>query len=243
MKYPFMKQCRFYEEIDSTNLAAKELARSDAPDGFVVYANRQTAGRGRLGKSFHSPEGGLYCSVILRPKLTSDDMMALTAAIAVAVHRALQRFAVSTQMKWVNDLFLNQKKICGILCEAQFSGEIPAFVIAGIGVNLMPDPALPEELRPIVTDIFTETGIRIPREALLDAILFCLNDVLCELPKRSFLEEYSRNSATIGHTVKVTQGDREFLAKAIGYAEDAGLRILHEDGTEEILRSGTAVPL
>ncbi len=243
MEYPFMKQCQFYEEIDSTNSAAKALARTGAPEGFVVYADRQTAGRGRLGKSFHSPKGGLYCSVILRPKLRACDMMALTAAIAVAVHRALLRFGICTQMKWVNDLFLGGRKICGILCEGQFSGDMPEFVIAGIGINLTPDPSLPTELRPIVTDILTETGVFIPREALLDAVLSCLNDVLIELPKRSFLEEYTRNSATIGHIVRVSQGEREFVAQAIGYAEDAGLIIRHADGSEEVLRSGTAVPL
>ncbi len=238
-----MKHAVFFKEIDSTNRLARELAAEGAPEGTVVYAARQTAGRGRLGKSFYSPVGGLYLSVVLRPFLKNEDMLALTAGAAVAVHRALLDFGIRTQMKWVNDLFLGGRKICGILCEGRFSGSVPEFIIAGIGVNLRPDPGLPAELRNIVTDIFTETGLSIGEEELGERILFHLQQVLRELPEREFLPEYSRNSCTIGHRVMVVRNGKNCEGLAVGYAPDAGLIVRLENGSETVIRSGSATVL
>ncbi len=233
----------YFEEIDSTNRIARELAQQGAPEGTVIRAARQTAGRGRLGRAFHSPQGGLYLSVILRPTVRADELLALTAGVAVAVHRALRDFGITASIKWVNDLFVGGRKVCGILCEGQFCGETPDFIIAGIGVNLQPDPALPEALRPIVTDLLTETGRRVSSEGCAQHILTHMQEILRNLTDRSFMAEYRDFSATLGHDVQILQGDRCCIAHAIGYTDDAALIVRHSDGTEEILQSGTATPL
>lgn len=247
---PYGCEIHFYEEIDSTNRLAKELAAKGAPEGAVVLANKQTSGRGRLGRSFHSPEGGLYLSVIVRPILHSTDMMAVTACTASAVHGALRDFGINTKIKWVNDLFLNGRKLCGILCEGGFhpkTGTL-SYLVIGIGVNLYPDPALPPELSGIVTDIASETGMHISRNVLTASILKHLHGCLSDLPSRSFLSVYTEQSYTIGKYVIVSRPVSDFVSRetreerglAVGYSRDAGLIVRFSDGAEEVITSGTA---
>ena len=138
------------EETDSTNRVAKELARQGAPHGTVVSAKRQTAGRGRLGRRFCSPEGGIYLSVLLRTDLPPEDRALLTPMAAVAVCRTVERLCgVRPDIKWVNDLYLEGKKVCGILCER--TGDA---VIVGVGLNLKtPEGGFPPELNAGVLDV------------------------------------------------------------------------------------------
>lgn len=236
-----LQNVRYFEETDSTNRIARELARDGAGDWTVVAADRQTAGRGRLGKSFHSPQGGLYMSVILRPKVSPEDMMALTACTAVAVFQALREFCVETRIKWVNDLFLHGRKICGILCEGGFGadGQLE-YLVAGIGINLQPDTELPEELREIVTDIASETGLSIPREALIPAILRHLETLLQELPARTFLQDYKAYSYTLGKRVRFSADSGEQEGLAVDVTETGALVVRKEDGSERIVSTGTA---
>ena len=114
-----------YEEIDSTNNAAKQWAQKGAPDGSAVVALRQTAGKGRLGRSFYSPSAtGIYMTVILRPSLSLEQSTLVTSAAAVATARAIEKVTgISVQIKWVNDLYLNGKKLCGILAESMLLPE------------------------------------------------------------------------------------------------------------------------
>ena len=233
---------QYFPEIDSTNRLAKELAGQGAPAGTVIVAEKQTAGRGRLGKSFHSPEGGLYLTVILRPELPLTDMMAVTACTASAVHLALQDHGITAQIKWVNDLFLNGRKICGILTEGSFNAELLAmdYIVIGIGINLHPDPQMPEELRPIVTNLQAETGQSIQRCQLLAGILRHLEELMDGIRERTYLPVYREHSYTIGKRVlvKTSQGDK--ICTAVGFADDAGLIVRLDDGTEETIRTGTA---
>ncbi len=242
------QEVHFYEEIDSTNRLAKELAAEGTAEGTVILADRQTAGRGRLGKSFHSPAGGLYLSVILRPKLPLSDMMAVTACAASAVHAALADLGIITKIKWVNDLFLNDRKICGILCEGGFHPQNGSmeFLVIGIGLNLRPDAALPAELTDIVTDIRTETGQDLSRNAVAASILTHLNVFMDGITERSFLPVYTMHSYTIGKQVIVSRTlsgkvSHETLGLAVGYSHDAGLIVRFSDGNEEIITTGTAV--
>ncbi len=232
-------QFRHFKELDSTNNFAKELAAHDAPSGTVVIADQQTAGKGRIGKSFYSPKGNLYFSVIEKLALPIAHMMSVTACTAAAVFLALKQFGVMTQIKWVNDLFLNQKKICGILSEGSFNAELLSmdYLVIGIGINLRHDPGCPEELRSIITDLETETGTCINKYDLLIEILKQLEILLDEIPAHSYLDIYTKNSYTLGHTVRMDNGTE---GTAIGFTEDAGLIIRLSDGTEQILRTGSA---
>ena len=131
-------------ETDSTNRVAKELARQGAPHGTAVLAERQTAGRGRMDGCFYSPEGGMYLSVILRPELPPEDLLMVTPMAAVAVWKAVEKLTgIRLGIKWVNDLYLEGKKVCGILCEC--AGDA---VIVGVGLNLKePEGGFPPELK------------------------------------------------------------------------------------------------
>lgn len=178
----------FLEETDSTNRVAKELARQGAPHGTAVLAKHQTAGRGRLGRQFFSPEGGLYLSVILRPQCPVEDRALITPMAAVAVHRVLmEALGIATRIKWVNDLYIGDKKLCGILCEG--CGDA---VIVGIGLNLYtPEGGFPEGIPAIAPDVPVE------RKALAQAIAERL------LRAEPFLEEYRSLCLTVGKTVTV----------------------------------------
>ena len=236
-------KAQYFEEIGSTNDYAKELAAKGAPAGTVIIADKQTAGKGRLGKHFHSPEGGLYMTILLRPDLPFSDMMAITACTASAVHEALAEFGIVTKIKWVNDLFLNGRKLCGILSEGSFNAEMLTmdYLVIGIGINLHPDPNLPEELRSIVTDIEAETGQKLRRFELCAAICRHLERFIDGILERTYLPIYTEHSMTIGRMVQVKAAAGECIAKAVGYADDAGLIVEHADGTREVIRTGTAV--
>ena len=238
-------QPQYLPEVDSTNTRLKALAAEGAPAGTVLVAERQTGGKGRLGKSFYSPKGGLYFSLLLRPELPVSDMMAVTACTASAVYLALAEFGIETQIKWVNDLFLNGRKICGILSEGAFNAELLSmdYLIIGIGVNLTPDPDLPDELRPIMTDIRTETGLRLYRSELAAGILRHLEQLITELPQHTYLPIYREHSCTLGHHVAFTVQGEERTALAVDFADDAGLIVAYPEGTRETLRSGTAKPI
>lgn len=247
MQNPFGAPVFHIEETASTNADAKILAAQGALHGTVIVADRQTAGRGRLGKSFHSPEGGLYLSIILRNAIPESDLMAVTACTAAAVFEALSDFGIRPKIKWVNDLFLNDRKICGILCEGGFdpiSGNLD-YLIIGIGLNLHPDAHLPEELVPIITDIQSETGIILDKNALASAILRHLQVLLSSIAARTFLPIYTQHSYTIGKQVVVSRKmsgnvSRETQGLAVGYSRNAGLIVRFPDGEEQEITTGTA---
>ena len=238
-------QPQYIPVIDSTNNRLKELAAQGAPAGTVILSEIQTGGKGRLGKHFHSPKGGLYFSLLLRPELPLTDMMAVTACTASAVYLALSSFGIEAQIKWVNDLFLGGRKICGILSEGAFNAELLSmeYLIIGIGINLTPDPDLPAELRPIVTDIDSETGIRLQRSELAAAILRQLEQLISALPQRTYLPIYKAHSCTLGHHVEFTAAGSLRTALAVDFADDAGLIVEYPDGTRETIRTGTARPI
>lgn len=236
-----------YEEVTSTNQVAKDLAAQGAPSGTIVIADSQSSGRGRSGKQFHSPKGGLYLSYVLRRDMPMHQMMAVTACAATAVHDALSSFGVHTLIKWVNDLYIGDRKLCGILSEGSFSAELSAmeYLVIGIGINLHPDPQLPDALRPIVTDVESETEICINRCELVAAITQSLDQYLDGIGQHTFLPVYTVQSYTVGKLVRVRVDGEERIGRAVGIASDAGLVVRLDDnrtctvttGTAEIIRS------
>lgn len=231
--------------VDSTNRYAKTLASQGAPSGTVILTEQQTGGRGRMGKSFHSPAGGLYMSVILRPELTSRDLMAVTASAASAVALTLLDHGLTPQIKWVNDVFLNDRKICGILCEGSFNIELQAldYLVAGIGINLCPDPGLSPELRDIITDIASESGLRLTRWETAVSVLRHFGSCIEDIHDRTFMDVYRTYSRTLGHRVRVTIDGREETALAVDFDNDAGLILRRDTGELYTLVTGSAVPL
>ena len=216
---------------ESTNADLKAMAARGAEIGTTLVAERQSAGRGRLGRSFASETGGLYMSVIL-PYQKSDTPSLVTVSAAVAVSRAIERLApLSVEVKWVNDLLADGKKICGILAEAVTVGEESRAVL-GIGINLT--NKLPRELSDIAANIYDLCGRVITPEAMLEAAL----DEISRVESESFedvLEEYRHKCVTLGKIVDVIPHDGEkYKAKAVDILHDGALLVEKEETREKI---------
>lgn len=219
--------------IGSTNTAVKAAAQQNAPEGTAVLAEEQTAGRGRLGRSFYSPAGsGLYLSVLLRPARPADALLDLTARVAVCVREAiLDACGVSVGIKWVNDLCLNGKKLGGIMTELVGVG-VPA-VVVGIGLNCT-QTDFPPALSQLAGSILTETGCTVDRERLAACILRRLSAVF----ETDWLPTYRQHCVTLGKQIRIisAQGQRE--AFALDVTDTAALLAEYPDGSREAVCSG-----
>ena len=231
-------------EADSTNRIAKELGAADAAEGLVVLADHQTAGRGRLGRSFHSPAGtGAYMTLLVRPRLEASEALWLTTAAAVAAAEAIE--AVSGReagIKWVNDIYVADRKVCGILTEAAMDPESDAlnYAVVGIGINVRPpEGGFPEALRDIAGAILPADGARPDARARLIAeVLTRFWGFYRALPAHPFHAEYCRRSCLTGRAVTVFQGSRTWPGRVMGIDEACRLRVQRPDGSVEALSSG-----
>ncbi len=230
------------ENTDSTNTCVRRLAEDGAPEGTVVVAAAQTAGRGRSGKSFLSPAGtGLYMSVLLRPQLAMGDALLITTAAAVAVAHAVERVAaVTAQIKWVNDVYVDGKKVCGILTEGALDLENGGlrYAILGIGINICPPAGgFPPELAPIACALTAVGGeaLRAPLAAAVLDEFFALYPHLTEKP---FYDDYVSRSLLTGRQIEVLRGGMHLPATALGIDRDLHLRVRYADGSEENLAAG-----
>ena len=220
----------------------RRLAEDGAPEGTVVVAAAQTAGRGRSGKSFLSPAGtGLYMSVLLRPQLAMGDALLITTAAAVAVAHAVERVAaVTAQIKWVNDVYVDGKKVCGILTEGALDLENGGlrYAILGIGINICPPAGgFPPELAPIAGAL-TETGGEALRAPLAAAVLDEFFALYPHLTEKSFYDDYVSRSLLTGRQIEVLRGGMHLPATALGIDRDLHLRVRYADGSEENLAAG-----
>lgn len=234
-------EIEMHDEIDSTNNRAKELAAKGAAHGTVVMAREQSMGRGRFGRRFHSPEGsGVYFSCILRPRIPADRAVMVTSMAAVAVARAIERVAeVKASIKWVNDVYIGRRKVCGILCEAglDFESGQMQYVVMGIGVNVG-KMEFPEELQEIATSISNECGKRVTRSSFAAALIDELNALYPKLEEASFMEEYRSRSNVIGREVEVLRGSERYGAKAVGISDEGSLIVETAGGAQQVLHSG-----
>jgi len=242
--HPWQTLVTAVPSVDSTNNACKRLAAEGAPDGTVVLTGCQTAGKGRRGRTFVSPPGGLYFSVILRPHAKPEALMHLTAMAAVAAARAV--FAVSgvyPDIKWTNDLVLGGKKLCGILTElaAEADSGMLEYAVVGIGVNCNTDTAaLPEPARDVAVSLREAVGTAVDPNALAAAMVRRLHELDTQLPEAlpQWLAEYAGVCVTLGQDVQILRAGETRLAHAIGIDEVGGLIVRYPDGTEGVVSSG-----
>ena len=232
-----------YKTIGSTNQVAKKMALDGAIQGTVIISEEQTQGRGRLGRSFYSPaESGIYMSLILRPNVYATEAVLVTTAASVGVCRAIKKVAnKDLQIKWVNDIYLDDKKICGILTEAvtNFETGLVECVIIGIGLNFrLPENNFPEDLKEIAGSLFEEKPDILTRNRLAGEIINAVLELCEDLENRDFLEEYKKRSMVLGHKIKVHQQNNWSFARAVDISEDGGLIIENEAGELETLNSG-----
>lgn len=233
---------RVLHEAESTNTLLKTLALEGAPEGTVLIAEKQSGGRGRLGRSFFSPPGGLYMSLLIKPKLKPQEILLLTPAAAVSAAQSAEKLSgEASEIKWVNDVFRAGRKLCGILCESVFSSSgVLVGLVVGIGANMLVDEAaLPSELRGIVGSVFTRENLpAYPREEFAAAFVSSFFELISRLPAADFLDEYRRRSCVIGRAVDVIAGGRTRPALAIAIDDSCRLLVRYDDGSEEYLSSG-----
>ena len=231
--------------VDSTNDYAKMLAKQNAPEYTLVVADTQTHGKGRMGRTFSSPSGtGIYMSFILRPKTSLETAQLITSCVAVAISKAIDTLCnCSSKIKWVNDIFLNDKKISGTLTEGAINFENGSFeyAIVGIGINVRSVKNIFDgELSSIATSIEDETGLKISRSRLIAEVFNNVYLQLQSIDEKSFIKEYKKRSLIVGKDVIVSENGQEVFAKAIGIDKTAGLIVQFEDGSTKVLNSGEA---
>lgn len=231
-------------EVSSTNTVLKEAARQDAPTGTVLIALAQTAGKGRMGRSFYSPIGtGLYLSLLLRPQMTLEHSTLLTTVAAVAVAKAIEDVTgLPADIKWVNDVYRNGKKLCGILTEASvdFESGTLEYAVVGIGVNLTdPEGGFPKEIRQVAASLYGSGAV--PggvKTRLCAGILNYFMEYYEKLPETAFLKEYRKRSFLLGRDIYVLKKDGPIRARAEAVDEQVRLVVSYPDGHREALSSG-----
>ena len=232
------------DSIGSTNDHAKQLALNGAAHGTVVIAKQQSGGKGRLGRSFFSPREGIYLSIIIKPEFDLSKSVLITAAAAVAVCEAIEKISGhDVGIKWVNDIYIGGKKVCGILTEGipDFeTGRIDTIII-GIGINTTTQ-GFPKEL----LDIAGCVNGNYSRSALTAEVICKTLDLVDDIECKSFIETYKKKSVVIGKTVTVYKGIYKTdpgempskPARVLDIDENGGLIVLYTDGTRETLNSG-----
>lgn len=229
--------------VDSTNNEAKSLAAKGAGEWTVVISEEQTAGKGRLGKRFSSPgKTGIYMSIVLRPAFSAADSLAITTAAAVAVARGVEDISKrKTQIKWVNDVFMDNLKICGILTEASMSFESGGleYAVLGIGINVKrPEGGFPPELEGIAGAAYdTECGDE-TRSRIIAGVLDRFYECYVNLPDKGFLEEYRKRSMLTGKTIEFTAGGEPGTGVVEDIDGNAGLVVRLASGELKTFTSG-----
>ncbi len=230
-----------YDSIDSTNTEAINQAKRGADQGLCVVAREQTAGRGRLGRTWVSgKDAGLYFSLILRPTLEPQMLPLITLMTAVAVHHSIEKaFLIECDVKWVNDIHVNGKKICGILAET-IETEKGLAVIVGIGINLK-SSNFPPELAEIVTSIEAETGKITNIEFFLPVLTSFLEkycDLLYRDAEKIRAEWSARSSYAFGKKVRVKVENETISGTTRGIEKNGALRLELETGEVRIIHTG-----
>lgn len=242
----FRGPVHYFPRLSSTNDVAKELGRQGLPEGTLVVAEGQTAGRGRLGRQWSSPAAvGLYVSLILRPPLPPTELPQITLTAAVAAARALERAArVRVGIKWPNDLLLDGKKLGGILTELETEADWIRYLVVGLGLNVN-TASFPPDLAATATSLFQATGRQHSRLAVLRAWLEELEPLYELFLDRQFpviLAAWKSRTVTLGRPARVRQGGKELQGMAVDVAADGALLLRTAGGTLVRVTSGELAP-
>ena len=242
--HPWHNKIVVLKSVGSTNTYAKAMAARRASHGTVIIADHQTAGRGRMGRSFSSPKGmGLYCSVILRLSVSPDKSLSLTLLAAEAARRAvLEATGVSADIKWINDLLFEGKKLCGILTETAVSSpEKLDYAVIGIGINCnQQEEDFPSEIAKNSISLQQITGQPTDRAALAAALLRHMEQAFVALMNdcTPWLDTYQQHCVTLGQDVRLIQNEQVRPAHVDGMDDLGALLVTLEDGTRERIFSG-----
>lgn len=232
-----------FSEVTSTNDVASLLIRNDAPEGTLVTAEAQTKGRGRQGRVWTTSQGkALAFSLVLKPKVSVQEIPGITLAAAVAVAQTLEEYGLKAQIKWPNDLLLKGKKVCGILTEMGPKHDKMQTVILGIGVNLnQAAKDFPAEIRSLATSVFRSSGKHVDRVVFLQKLMKRFETVYGWINQKQFskvLIEWRERSVTLGQKVKVTQATKSFEARVVDVDSRGFLLVKDQAGKVQTILSG-----
>jgi len=236
------REIEVLDEAASTNLLARERAENGCREGLIVLARSQTSGKGRAGRSFISPPGGLYMSVVLRPKIPPAEISSLPLMAGLAVSKSISSsLMVPSQLKWPNDVLVNGKKVCGILVESSVKGEKLEYAIIGIGINVNSSlKDLPPEISDTAGTLMDATGTVVDIEDLLRDLV-CFMEMLykrfVEGDIAGILDDWTERSETIGREVVVTDLVGKIKGKALG-VDQSGALLLSVDGSLRRIEMG-----
>lgn len=227
-----------YDCVTSTNSILKQMVLDGKPEGEVIIALSQTEGRGRYNRKFYSDQGGIYMSILLRPTTTPNTAV-LTAAVAVAVSDAIEEISgKTTQIKWVNDILIENKKVCGILCEGGFVGS-DGFVVVGIGINAFTAKnGFNDEIKDIAGAVFDNYSPTLCEELaakVIDNVFHQYN----HLEKGNFLNKYRKKNIVLGKEVVILkQGEIIDSGTALAIDDNCYLTVKLSNGKTATLSSG-----
>jgi BirA family biotin operon repressor/biotin-[acetyl-CoA-carboxylase] ligase len=235
------KHIKYFKETESTNIIAREIA-SSVNEGTIVIAESQTAGRGRLGRKWISPVGGIWLSIILKPRIEPVYAPRITLLAGVSVAKAMQDIGLPAKIKWPNDILINGKKVCGILTEIGAEADIIDYLVVGIGIDANVDTGtFPEEFRDNSTSLEKEMGHKINRVEFVQKLLEEFETLYTKFHKDGFpqiLEEWRNMSATIGQWVKITAQAKTIYGEAIGVDNEGALIVETGEGHLEKIVAG-----
>jgi BirA family biotin operon repressor/biotin-[acetyl-CoA-carboxylase] ligase len=241
--FPSNYKIYLYNNVYSTNEVAKEIAKKSSEEKIVVLADTQTCGKGRMGRRWISPKGGVWLSVILRPRITSKEALKLTFITSSAVAKTIETmFGLKAVVKWPNDVLVNGRKICGILTEISTRNSVVEFVVVGVGINANIDlESFPLSLQGTVTSLKNELGYRIKRRALTGNFLQNFEHRYRHLHHglwSGLLKEWKSMATFLGEQVEVTSFDEFFVGEAWDIDEDGALIIRLKNGTLKKIITG-----
>lgn len=231
------------DTVTSTNTLLRSAAENGAPDKTVLIANEQTEGRGRRGKSFYSPaDSGIYMSILLRPDFGADKSFFITTGAAVSVVRAVKKVCgIDAGIKWVNDIMLDGKKICGILTEAvtDFESGSLQYAVMGLGINISrPKDGFPSEISDIASSLYSDEAADNELKCSLAAeILNNFFDIYEHTSVERLIDEYKKYSVVLGKRIKVISAGTEYFATAVDIDNDARLVVKDNEGNMHTLSS------
>jgi BirA family biotin operon repressor/biotin-[acetyl-CoA-carboxylase] ligase len=233
-----------YDAVESTNLIAIKLAQQGEPEGSVVLADQQLSGRGRGSRSWHSPAGvGIYCSIVLRPKMPPAKAQLLTLMAGVSIVEAIAlKTGLSPRVKWPNDILINDKKVAGILLESRVSAGQIGYSVIGFGINVNNSSAdFPEDIRVNASSLLMELKKPVDRSTLVIEIFSELERLYHRFQRKDFpviLEQWRHYSSTLGQRVRIWQKDKATEGIAVDLTEDGGLLLKLEGGKQIVIHAG-----
>lgn len=232
--HPFYQHIDYFDMIDSTN---EYMKTHHYQQGDIVIADSQTHGKGRNGRHFHSPkQKGIYLSFLLKPEMSIYDSLKITACLAVAITKAIEHnYALKPQIKWVNDIMIQDKKVSGILCEAHLemnTAQIESMVV-GIGINVH-SYAMPQELENIAGCIEDYANTYVPRQKIIIDFLNYFYDDYSHLSDSSFMQYYRQHSYILHQDITVYENNQTYCAYVQNINDDASLTIVVDDGIKKL---------